>query len=246
VSETSSIGSIGGAAARIDTRGMQEKLGIQEIDIIFLEWDEQHQLLNELPDHLKNMVLFDVNTGPRESALVQLRWEWEVPVPELEDSVFDCPGWLNGKNQDKEYLLVLNSTARLALEEERGKHPDAVFTYKGNPIGGMYNSAWKRAWQKAGLPTSDRYRKGVHNLRHTFGHRLRAAGVSFEDRQDLLWHTSGRVTTHYSAPDIQRLIEAVNSIGNENRATILRVVSKTGANVGQNAGQKVAVIGGDR
>jgi len=39
----------------------------------------------------------------------------------------------------------------------------------------------------------------VHDLKHTFGRRLRAAGVSFEDRQDLLGHRSGRITTHYSA-----------------------------------------------
>ena len=52
----------------------------------------------------------------------------------------------------------------------------------------------------------------VHDLRHTFGHRLRAAGVSFEDRQDLLGHRSGRITTHYSAPDLQRLLRAVDAI----------------------------------
>ncbi len=34
---------------------------------------------------------------------------------------------------------------------------------------------------RAGLPNVR-----VHDLRHTFVHRLRAAGVSFEDRQDLL------------------------------------------------------------
>jgi len=209
-----------------------------------LAWDEQHRLLDELPMHLRNMVLFDVNTGLRASALVQLRWSWEVEVPEIGDSVFVCPGWLNGKNQDREYLLVLNQPARSVLEEERGRHPEFVFTYNGEPARGFYNSAWKRAWARAGLPTDNRYRKGVHNLRHTFGHRLRAAGVSFEDRQDLLWHTSGRVTTHYSAPDIQRLIDAVSSISNENRATILRVVTKTGAKVGQKVGQNVTVLGG--
>jgi len=30
-------------------------------------------------------------------------------------------------------------------------------------------------------------------LKHTFGRRLRAAGASFEDRQDLLGHRSGRI-----------------------------------------------------
>ena len=39
----------------------------------------------------------------------------------------------------------------------------------------------------------------VHDLKHTFGHRLRAAGVSFEDRQDLLGikaSASLRITQH--------------------------------------------------
>lgn len=52
----------------------------------------------------------------------------------------------------------------------------------------------------------------IHDLKHTFGRRLRAAGVSFEDRQDLLGHKSSRITTHYSAAEVYRLVEAANSI----------------------------------
>lgn len=48
----------------------------------------------------------------------------------------------------------------------------------------------------------------VHDLKHTFGRGLRASGVSFEDRQDLLGHKSSRITTHYSAPELINLIEA--------------------------------------
>jgi integrase len=202
-----------------------------------LEWHEQDRLLSELPPYLRQVVLFDINTGLRESALLALRWEWEVAVPELETSLFVCPGWLNNKNTDKEYLVVLNGIAKGILEQERGKHPEYVFTYNGSPLKHLYNTAWKRAWGKAGLPNDVRYRRGVHNLRHTFGHRLRAAGVPFEDRQDLLWHKSGRVTTHYSAPDIQRLIDAVEAASRRDRGTVLRVV--TVANVGQGEGQKV-------
>ena len=36
------------------------------------------------------------------------------------------------------------------------------------------------------------------------------AGVSFEDRQDLLEYVSGRITTHYSAAELSKLIEAAN------------------------------------
>jgi integrase len=52
----------------------------------------------------------------------------------------------------------------------------------------------------------------VHALKHTFGRRLRAAGVSFKDRQDLLGHKSGRITTHYSAAELTNLIEAANKV----------------------------------
>jgi len=55
-------------------------------------------------------------------------------------------------------------------------------------------------------------------LKHTFGRRLRAAGVSFEDRQDLLGHVSTRITTHYSAAELGNLIAAAEKVcGDESR-----------------------------
>ncbi|MGP0054453.1 MAG: site-specific integrase, partial [Steroidobacteraceae bacterium] len=48
----------------------------------------------------------------------------------------------------------------------------------------------------------------VHDLKHTYGHRLRVAGVGFEDRKLLLGHKAEHVTTHYSAPEIGALIQA--------------------------------------
>ena len=52
----------------------------------------------------------------------------------------------------------------------------------------------------------------VHDLRHTFGRRLRAAGVGLEDREDLLGHKSNRITTHYSKAEVENLLIAVESI----------------------------------
>ena len=52
----------------------------------------------------------------------------------------------------------------------------------------------------------------VHDLKHTYGHRLRVAGVSFEDRKVLLGHKADHVTTHYSAPEIGALIEASEKV----------------------------------
>ena len=90
----------------------------------------------------------------------------------------------------------------------------------------MNNTAWKSARERAankwaerhGEPALDGFRKvRVHDLKHTFGRRLRAAGVSFEDRQDLLGHKSGRITTHYSQAELGNLIAAADKVcGDEN------------------------------
>jgi len=52
----------------------------------------------------------------------------------------------------------------------------------------------------------------VHDLKHTFGRRLRAAGVSLETRKVLLGHKNGDITSHYSAPEIDELLEAANRV----------------------------------
>ena len=56
----------------------------------------------------------------------------------------------------------------------------------------------------------------VDDLKHSFGRRLRAAGVSFEDRQDILGQRSGRITTHCAAAELGRLIEAVERVAEQN------------------------------
>ncbi len=63
-------------------------------------------------------------------------------------------------------------------------NPTNVFHYKDEPIKRMLNSVWMRARSAVDL-------EQAHDLKHTFGRRLRAVSVSFEDRQDLLSHRSG-------------------------------------------------------
>ena len=170
-----------------------------------------------LPKHLARMALFKVNTGTRDKAVCYLRWEWEVPVPELDTSVFIIPG--KRVKNGEEHLVVLNRVAKSVIESVRGEHPDYVFTLRGHPITMMGNSAWFTARVKVGLP-----QVRVHDLKHTFGRRLRAAGVSFEDRQDLLGHRSGRITTHYSAAELENLVAAANKVCAENSRKIPTLV----------------------
>jgi integrase len=147
------------------------------------------------------MCLLAVNTGLRNREVCGLQWDDEIEIPELETSVFIITGDRIKNGEDR--LVVLNSVASEVIEEARGDHPKWVFTYRGNEVKSMYSTAWKAARKKAGLPLIR-----IHDLKHTYGRRLRSAGVSFEDRQDLLGHKSARITTHYSAPELINLIEA--------------------------------------
>jgi integrase len=184
-----------------------------------LNWDEQQYLLKALPDHLATMALFKVNTGCREQEVCQLRWDWEVEVPELGASVFLIPSEIVKNKEDR--LVVLNDVAKSVVEGQRGRHGTHVFSYRQRPLTKIYNSGWKVAREKAaqqyaqdhGLPVAWGFANlRVHDLKHTFGRRLRAAGVPLETRKVLLGHRNGDITSHYSAPEIEELLEAANRV----------------------------------
>ncbi|MBR9910212.1 MAG: site-specific integrase [Gammaproteobacteria bacterium] len=175
-----------------------------------LSWIEQDALFRVLPRHIADAALYAVNTGCRDQEICQLRWDWEVRIPEFNCSVFVLPETLT--KTDTERVVVLNSIAAKVIESRRGINPEFVFTYKGKPMKRLRNSGWRRAWKEAGLPMEDGILKGVHNLRHTFGRRLRGAGVSLETRKTLLGHANGDITTHYSVAELRELIEAAEKI----------------------------------
>lgn len=170
-----------------------------------ISWTEQGRLFAELPGHLRAMCEFAVHTGCREQEICELRWDWEVKLPGADSFGFVLPGELCKNGRDR--LVVLNATARAVVNRQRGLHPERVFTYAGGPVASIDNSAWRRARRKTGLE-----HVRAHDLRHTFGRRLRAAGVSPETRAELLGHASGSITTHYSAAEVSELLSAVELV----------------------------------
>lgn len=215
-----------------------------------LSWDEQDLLFGELPeDPNRQMATFKVNTGCREQEVCLLEWAWEVQVPELRTSVFIVPG--DEVKNEEDRLVVLNREARAVVDARRGIHERYVFTYRGRPgkkkplnergpgepLGCMNNGAWQSARVRAAKRYAEKFgRKAawgfehvrVHDLKHTFGRRLRAAGVSSETRKVLLGHKNGDITTHYSAAELAELITAVNKIDRSLETpaiTLLRVAA---------------------
>ena len=89
------------------------------------------------------------------------------------------------------------------------------------PAHTMYKTAFQNARRAAKLE-----RARVHDLRHTFGQRLREAGVTEEDRALLLGHALTGMPQHCAIATIARLVEAANKVREtRDRTTLLRVVN---------------------
>lgn len=171
-----------------------------------LTWEQQDALFAKLPQHWADGVaLFGFNTGLREDELVGLRWEQRVMIPDLKSFVFVLSATKNGEAR----AVVCNSLARLAVERQEGNGSDYVFPSRSNRSKGervaKLGNIWWEAWEAAGLPTGKWTRQGPHNMRHTYSHRLRVAGVSEEDRDALLGHKRASLSQHYAQPDLERL-----------------------------------------
>lgn len=210
-----------------------------------MSWEEQSVLFAELPDHLQRMVLYKVNTGCQEQEVCKLQWDWEIPVPELGTSVFVIPADFGGRDEaagvknGEERLVILNRVALSIIEQQRGLHPKWVFPYgrpQGTPVHRMNDSAWKKARKRAAARWEEQHGHPahtgfasirIHDLKHTFGRRLRAADVSKEDRQVLLGHTNGNVTSHYSSVELGHLIEVANKVtATDSRGPALTILKR--------------------
>jgi integrase len=167
-----------------------------------ISYEEQDRLLKELPAYLADMVLFALNTGLRDQEICGMKWADECKVSGLDSTVFIISE--DRAKNGRERIVPLNSVAKSIINGRRGNGSEYVFAYKGHKFSRLNTTKWKLVRDAVGLNGVR-----VHDLRHSFGMRLRAAGVSFEDRQDLLGHHAGRITTHYSKADIARLIDCV-------------------------------------
>jgi integrase len=183
-----------------------------------ISWDEQELLLKSMPGYLSEMVLFALNTGLRDQEICGLKWSEECKVSGLDTTVFIIEESRTKNNRER--IVPLNSVARSIVASRRDNKSEYVFDFKGRKLERMNNRAWRMAREANDLKSVR-----VHDMRHTFGMRLRAAGVSIEDRQDLFGHHAGRITTHYSKVEISHLIDCVELLC-ENRRPELTLIRR--------------------
>ena len=65
---------------------------------------------------------------------------WEVPIAELGRSVFVIPA--EAFKSRRAHVVILNAAAWSIIETQRGKHPVWVFSYRGERVERMNNTAW--------------------------------------------------------------------------------------------------------
>ena len=154
--------------------------------------EEAGRLLDELPPHQRDVVLFALATGLRQMNVLKLEWS-QIDLERRH-------AWIHAaqsKNR-RPIAIPLNETAYTVLTRQMGKHPSRVFTFRGKPLNSANNKAWIHALQRAGI-TDFRW----HDLRHTWATWQRQAGTPTHELQRLGGWLTGAMVERYAhlAPD---------------------------------------------
>ncbi|CAG4884679.1 Site-specific integrase [Georgfuchsia toluolica] len=152
-----------------------------------LTHEQARRLLDELPEHQRELVLFSLATGLRQSNVLRLGWE-QVNL-ELRHA------WVKGtQSKNRRPISVpLNDVALAVLKRQEGKHSIRVFTYQGKPINSANTKAWTTALTRAGI---DDFR--WHDLRHTWATWQRQAGTPTHELQRLGGWRTGAMVERYA------------------------------------------------
>lgn len=149
-------------------------------------------LLEELPEHQREIVLFALATGLRQANVLQL--EWARVDLQL------CHAWIPARKSKnaKPISVPLNAIALAVLHRQVGKHPERVFTFRGRPFSNANTKAWRDALKRAGI-TDFRW----HDLRHTWATWQRRKGTPTHELMRLGgWKTLAMVERYaHVAPD---------------------------------------------
>lgn len=170
----------------------------------WLKPDEVARLLDALPTHLRPMAVLSLATGLRQSNVFCLKWS----QVDLANRVIRIEG-INMKNGN-EHVIPLSDGAVEVIRQQVGKHPEAVFTFRGRPVKVIANATWKDALKKAGL---EDFR--WHDMRHTWATTLVQNGVPEGVLQVLgAWETPSMVKkyAHHATESVRPFVGVADKV----------------------------------
>lgn len=145
--------------------------------------EQAHRLLLVLPLHQRDIALFALATGLRQSNILKLAWD-QVDLDRH-------TAWIPGdKAKGREDIHVsLSQLSVELLQRQLGKHAEWVFTYAGKAVSQVNTKAWRSALKRAGI---ENFR--WHDLRHTWASWLVQSGTPLYDLQEMgAWKSSEMV-----------------------------------------------------
>jgi integrase len=169
--------------------------------------EETERLLAELPEHLRAMARFSLETGVRKSNVTGLQWS---QVDLRRRCAWIHPDQAKGR---KAIAVPLSAAAVLVLREQIGKHPESVFSYRGNPIKQLSTKAWRKALARAGI---EDFR--WHDLRHTWASWHVQAGTPLHVQQELCGWESVEMVRRYAHLSSDHLVEYVDRMSGSLKA----------------------------
>jgi integrase len=140
----------------------------------WLNKEEVSRLLNALPRHQRQLARFALTTGLRQANMLGLQWS-DIDLARR-------TAWVHADQAKggEAIGLPLNDEAMAVLQEEKGKHRERVFTFKGRPPGQVNTRSWRNALQRAGIKN---FR--WHDLRHVWATWHVMAGTTIAELQEL-------------------------------------------------------------
>jgi integrase len=128
-----------------------------KVRVRFLTHEQAEALLDRLPEHQSEVVMFALATGLRQGNILGLTWD-RVDMTRRIVTIE------HGDTKNGNALgIPLNDVALGVLNRQRGKHARHVFTFRGQPLRNANNNTWRAALKAVGIKD---FR--WHDLRHTW------------------------------------------------------------------------------
>ena len=174
-----------------------------------LSAEEERKLLSCCAPHVREMVVFAINTGLRSGDIYRLRWE-DVDFPNKQLHLIV-------KKTAKPLELPLNDDAMGVLRARQAVRRGLYIFYNPDTGSAFLNlkTGLKGALRRGGLT-------GItwHTLRHTFASRLLLSGADLVTVKDLLGHAEIKTTLRYAHSNAQARAQAVANLNGHSDKTV--------------------------
>jgi integrase len=166
----------------------------EKVRVRYLTHDQAKALLERLPAHQAEVVLFALATGLRQGNILGLTWD-QVDMTRRIVTIE------HGETKNGEALgIPLNDAALGVLTRQWGKHANSVFTFRGRPLRNANNRVWRAALKACGIKD---FR--WHDLRHTWASWLRQNDVPTWVLQELGGWKSESMVRRYAHMSVKHL-----------------------------------------